>query len=139
MRENGLEKRIKVYQLAIGWDGSRVVKFPKEAYGMPSFGLREGSCTVALEGWSWNRLLQFAVDEEVSIVKVDCEGCERHLLSADEDLIVKIPWWLIEVHSKDLCGKLVDMFLKLGYEVCKHYREYHGVHGYLDILIFKRG
>ena len=48
------------------------------------------------------------------IAKFDCEGCEKYLAEVDE---LKIPRWIIEVHSLKTLKNLVKHFSDRGYNV----------------------
>jgi hypothetical protein len=51
------------------------------------------------------------------VAKVDCEGCEKQLLSLPDDLIRKVPKWVIKCHGPDTLRQLCERFLKAGFKV----------------------
>ncbi|MEM5882520.1 MAG: FkbM family methyltransferase [Candidatus Aenigmatarchaeota archaeon] len=61
---------------------------------------------------SWKEVLKRAIDENVDIAKVDCEGCEKFLVSVDDDLIKQIPEWIIECHSLEISRLIFKKFIK---------------------------
>jgi len=73
---------------------------------------------------SWAEVLQ----EKFDVAKVDCEGCENSLLNQPEDLIKKVPKWVIECHSSHTLRQLGDKFLAAGFIVT--FKPYLGKHGY---------
>lgn len=48
-------------------------------------------------------------------VKVDCEGCERVLLDAPDDVLAAPRGWVLETHTLDLYADLRALFERLGY------------------------
>lgn len=51
------------------------------------------------------------------VVKVDCEGCEAHLLDLPDALLAAPMGWMMETHTIALYEAFVDRFEALGYEV----------------------
>jgi len=51
------------------------------------------------------------------VVKVDCEGCERILLSLSDALLGAPRAWVMETHSRELYDEFRDRFGDLGYRV----------------------
>ncbi len=119
------EEDIKIFPYAIGWDGKRIVKYCEESYEKTDFGLREGNASMMSEGWSWKRVIDFALKNKVDIIKVDCEGCERYLVDIPTKEIEKIPFWVIEAHSKEIKSKLMDKFRN--FKVLKEFETYPNI------------
>ncbi|MEM5820134.1 MAG: FkbM family methyltransferase [Candidatus Aenigmatarchaeota archaeon] len=61
---------------------------------------------------SWKEVLEKAIKEKVDIAKIDCEGCEKFLVSVDNDLIKQIPEWIIECHSLEISRLIFGKFIK---------------------------
>jgi hypothetical protein len=55
--------------------------------------------------------------DEFEVAKVDCEGCEKHLLSVPDDLIRKVPKWVIECHGPETLRQPCEKFMKAGFKV----------------------
>jgi len=51
------------------------------------------------------------------VVKVDCEGCERILLSLPDTLLGAPRSWVMETHSRELYDEFRTRFTTLGYLV----------------------
>lgn len=49
------------------------------------------------------------------IAKVDCEGCEYSLLSVPDEIISKVPLWIVEIHGAPL--PLVYKFKRAGFNM----------------------
>ncbi|MCM8808393.1 MAG: hypothetical protein NC926_10750, partial [Candidatus Omnitrophica bacterium] len=66
---------------------------------------------------SWEEVLKKAIKEKVDIAKVDCEGCEKFLVSVDDDLIKQISEWIIECHSLEISRLIFKKFIKNGFKL----------------------
>ncbi len=51
------------------------------------------------------------------IVKVDCEGCEKHLLDIKDSIFSSINEYIIETHTKELFDGFVNKFEHAGYKI----------------------
>jgi len=51
------------------------------------------------------------------VLKVDCEGCEVHLLGVRDGTFCKVPLYLLETHTKALWERFRGKFQKLGYTI----------------------
>lgn len=56
---------------------------------------------------SFNTILK---KNSYDIAKIDCEGCEEALANTKDELIRKVPLWLIETHSKQIEQKILEKF-----------------------------
>ena len=120
----------EVHQFAVcNRCGQIIVSVDEKTIGTRIFGLVPGKHKVRLNGISWNDVLKGAIRNHVEIAKVDCEGCEKSLLDADEDKIREIPYWIIESHNRDTEKALVEMFSSFGFNhrVIQHpsFGEFH--------------
>ncbi len=59
------------------------------------------------------KLLRYNPD----IVKVDCEGCERHLLEVDDSIFSDIAEYIIETHTQELFDAFLKKLKRTGYVV----------------------
>ncbi|MFB6216483.1 MAG: FkbM family methyltransferase, partial [Candidatus Aenigmatarchaeota archaeon] len=82
-----------------------------------SFGFDSGNHTIKIQTKAWDEILQEGIENEVYLVKVDCEGCEKHLVAVDEDTITEFDAWAIETHSKKIRKNLERKFEKCGFDV----------------------
>ncbi len=107
----GWENDIIVRPYAV-WNKNGIVTFyvEKESIGKVDFGLRKGKYKIKLKCKSFEDVLKDALRNNVEITKIDCEGCEKYLLNVNKRLIKKIPYWIIETHSKDIYANLFSLF-----------------------------
>jgi hypothetical protein len=70
-------------------------------------------CSTSHNSVGWIDVLK----DRFEVAKVDCEGCEKHLLSLPDDLIRKVPKWVIECHGPETLRQLCEKFLKAGFKV----------------------
>lgn len=68
---------------------------------------------------SWEKVLENAIKEGVNIVKIDCEGCEKFLTKVNDELIKKIPEWIIECHDLEIAREIYNKFVKCGFRLKK--------------------
>ena len=89
--------------------------------GTSAFGSQRGGTKYSLEinVISWNELLQHAVQNDVFLIKSDCEGAEKFLLEADRQLIAATPNYIFEIHAYEDELKITKMFAELGYKMNK--------------------
>ena len=59
---------------------------------------------------SWLNLLK---KEEFDLAKVDCEGCEKGLLSVPNRILRRVPLWVIAIHGDELA--LINKFKNAGF------------------------
>jgi len=70
-------------------------------------------CSTSHNSVGWIDVLK----DGFEVAKVDCEGCEKHLLSLPDDLIRKVPKWVIECHGPETLRQLGEKFLRAGFKV----------------------
>jgi hypothetical protein len=70
-------------------------------------------CSTSHNSVGWIDVLK----DGFEVAKVDCEGCEKHLLSLPDYLIRKVPKWVIECHGPETLRQLCEKFLKAGFKV----------------------
>jgi hypothetical protein len=70
-------------------------------------------CSTSHNSVGWADVLK----DEFEVAKVDCEGCEKHLLSLPDDLIRKVPKWVIKCHEPETLRQLCEKFMKAGFKV----------------------
>jgi hypothetical protein len=70
-------------------------------------------CSTSHNSVGWIDVLK----DGFEVAKVDCEGCEKHLLSLPDDLIRKVPKWVIECHGPETLRQLGEKFLRAGFKL----------------------
>jgi hypothetical protein len=70
-------------------------------------------CSTSHNSVGWIDVLK----DGFEVAKVDCESCEKHLLSLPDDLIRKVPKWVIECHGPETLRQLCEKFLKAGFKL----------------------
>lgn len=51
------------------------------------------------------------------VVKMDCEGCEVHLVQVREEILRIVPEYIIETHSDPIFDSIQNKLLQNGYEI----------------------
>ena len=74
---------------------------------------------------SWKKALK----EKFDLAKVDCEDCEEGLLHVDNDLLRKIPVWIMEIQGNELRKRIIEKFRSAGFK-----ERLINVHDYEDII-----
>ncbi|MEM1943692.1 MAG: hypothetical protein QXO30_01640 [Candidatus Caldarchaeum sp.] len=72
----------------------------------------------------WNTVLR----EKFDIAKVDCEGCEVYLLDVADEVLARVPEWVIECHTPKVLHKLGHRFSKAGFSV--YFKPYYWTPSY---------
>ncbi|MEM5821186.1 MAG: FkbM family methyltransferase [Candidatus Aenigmatarchaeota archaeon] len=112
----------KIYPYAVcKEDGIKEFIIEEEKYGNVDLSLFENKIInpkkIKVRCVSWENVLKNAIKERVDIAKVDCEGCEKFLLDANEELIKQIPEWIIETDILENLKPLDNKFIKIGAKV----------------------
>ena len=105
VRENNLENRIEVLNAGYGKDGEiSIDENEKSGLGTKLKTSGEGE---KIKIYSLESLVKkFNLDK--AVLKMDCEGCEYHILNEDNSVLAKFPQIQIEFHNgyKELVKKL---------------------------------
>ena len=109
IRVNNLENSVKLYPYAVGDKEGYTILSSTAKYGS-GFGLHEGKYKVRVKTISWENVLKMAKEENINIIKVDCEGCEKYLKNVPDILINYFDKWIIELHSKEIIESLNRKF-----------------------------
>ncbi len=114
----GWENDIIVRPYAV-WNKNGIVIFyvEKRKIETPYLRMCEGNYRIKLKCKSFEDVLKDAIRNDVAIVKIDCEGCEKYLLNVNKELIKKIPFWIIEAHDKEIYANIFSLFIRLGFKV----------------------
>ncbi len=108
VKTNKLERKVIINSYAVS-DKNGYLTFTYDDLGI-DFGLKEGKHEITLPCVSIKEVLK--ASEKIDIAKVDCEGCEKHLLKIDELII---PNWVIEVHDISTLRALIKHFKEKKY------------------------
>lgn len=98
--KDGILEIRTAFPLGSGAFGANTAKFLTKLFKIESKTYRF-SCI------SFNTILK---KNSYDIAKIDCEGCEEALANTKDELIRKVPLWLIETHSKQIEQKILEKF-----------------------------
>ncbi len=118
---NGLEEKIQILPYAVGANDGTITLSSSAPPGSEGFGLEPGEFFLQVQSVSWSTLIDTAIKLGTTIVKSDCEGCERFIPTVDPNTIRRIPLWLIEVHDKSTEKILSNFFRDAGFKVERLY------------------
>lgn len=76
------------------------------------------------------------IKEGFDIAKVNCEGCEVFLTNLPDDVLKKVPNWVIECHSFTTLKNLYRKFIDSGFLVS--YRPYHWTYFHQSVGALQR-
>lgn len=118
MRVNlqGYEHQVSMLQKAFSSDDRPMQLLSEAVEGSSCFGLGEGAYALQCAGISFASLLSFG---PFDIAKVDCEGGERHLLTSEDALLKRIPYWIIETHDLGTRKEILRKFCGCGFHLVK--------------------
>ena len=139
---NGLKNRIVPINKAVADRDSTVTIVSSEPPLTPGFGLKntgKARYKIEVEAVSWNTLLKDIKRGKygkVSVLKADCEGCEKYLANVPKHLLQAVPVWIVETHTKDVYSKVVEKFTEAGFE--QIYNKHMGADVKLIILKVKK-
>ncbi|MBS0623580.1 MAG: FkbM family methyltransferase [Verrucomicrobia bacterium] len=80
--------------------------------GHIGFGNTTGRYSLQVQTETFTSILQHT---QVDLAKIDCEGYEKHLLDVPNDLLRKIPYWIIEIHHPSISEQLKQKFIQAGF------------------------
>ncbi len=66
---------------------------------------------------SQEKWMELIISTRPDLVKVDCEGCERHLLDLPNEIFGSIPEYIIEAHRRDLFDALLSKLQENYYQI----------------------
>jgi FkbM family methyltransferase len=120
----------EIHQSGIGnQDGTQTIHFNETD---PGFGiLSKGPKTIEIKITDASKVIQ---ESGAQIGKFDCEGAEESLVSVPSEILQKIPYYLIEVHSLKIRKAVLEKFLNTGFTLEKEIPKT----GEFSVLIFKR-
>ena len=112
VRENNLENKIEVLNAGYGKDGEISID-ENEKSGLGSK-LKPSEAGEKIKIYSLESLLKkFNLDR--AVLKMDCEGCEYHILNENNSVLAKFPQIQIEFHNG--YKKLVKKLKRAGFQV----------------------
>lgn len=71
---------------------------------------------------------QTVLNEGFDVAKVDCEGCEGFLLYVPDEVLRRVPYWVIECHDYETYRRLEEKFTKAGFITSFRAYYWSGVH-----------
>ncbi len=108
-----------ILRLAVSNKPNKVaISVDEDTMSRSNFGLHPGSKEVKFDSITWTQLLSRY--KYVSIIKSDCEGCEKFLADVDNSLLQRFESWVIEAHSDEIKSLLAYKFSKCGFDVVVH-------------------
>jgi hypothetical protein len=60
-------------------------------------------------------------ESNADIAKFDCEGAEESLIQVPNDILRRVPFYIIEVHSTKIKKSIIDKFTLGNFQVVKHF------------------
>ena len=110
-------------------DGTQTIHFNQTD---PGFGiLSKGEKTTEIQVSDVSRVI---AESGAQIGKFDCEGAEESLAGVPVDILQKIPYYIIEVHSLKIKEAILKKFLDAGFSLEKEIPK----PGEFSVLIFKK-
>lgn len=120
--------KVVIYQKALNKSDGEMILCSMEKEGSASFGFEKGPHQLTCHGMKIDSILAL---DQIDIVKIDCEGGERHLLSADEKVLEKVNEWMIETHDFETHQNMIHKFCNCGFNMMKQFyvaKDVHVIH-----------
>lgn len=121
----------EIHQSGIGnQDGTQIIQYNETD---PGFGiLSKGAKSVEIKITDVSKVIGKSGAE---IGKFDCEGAEENLVGVQAEILQRIPYYIIEVHSLEIRRAILEKFQSAGFTLEKEIPKL----GQFSIMIFKRG
>jgi len=98
----------------------------------PGFGLHsKGDNSVEIELTDVSRVIE---QSGADIGKFDCESAEQYLVDVPASILQKIPYYIIEVHSREIHRSILNKFESIGFVLQKEVPK----HSNFSVLIFQK-
>ncbi|MEM4158487.1 MAG: FkbM family methyltransferase [Candidatus Anstonellaceae archaeon] len=117
-------KRYRINKLAVGDREGEIKIKTTEIEGSGKFGLKLSNFLNKLfkieskeYKFSCISFTKILKENNYDVAKIDCEGCEEFLVRVEDELIRKVPVWLIETHSKEIEKKILEKFQKNKFKI----------------------
>ena len=120
----------EIHQKGIGkTDGRVTIHFDRID---PGFGINStGSSSVEIEVSDVSKVI---AGSSADIAKFDCEGAEEFLVGVPSEILGRIPFYIIEVHSTDIRKSILEKFEDVGFTLKKEIAK----HSNFSVLVFQR-
>jgi FkbM family methyltransferase len=82
------------------------------------FGLNVGNKKMEIKTISVRKMIE---ESNADIAKFDCEGAEESLLNVTSDVLQKIPFYIIEVHSTRIKNSIITKFEIANFQVVRDF------------------
>jgi hypothetical protein len=79
------------------------------------YGLSEGQYTIECRATTFSQIL--TTTPAIDVMKVDCEGGEKHLKFVENALIQSVPYWIIETHSSTIYREILNKFMDCDFKL----------------------
>jgi FkbM family methyltransferase len=121
----------EIHQSGIGnQNGTQIIHFNETD---PGFGiLSKGAKSVEIKITDVSKVIE---ESGAEISKFDCEGAEESLVGVPAEILQKIAYYIIEVHSLEIRRAVLEKFLGAGFILEKEISK----PGQFSVLVFKRG
>jgi FkbM family methyltransferase len=96
-------------------DGYKTIHY--ETLGM-DFGLTSGSKQIEIRTRDARKVIE---ESGADIAKFDCEGAEESLIQVPNDILRRVPFYIIEVHSTQIRESIMKKFTSAKFRVVKHF------------------
>ncbi len=112
-----VQNQVKIIPKALGHQNQVLEIFSETPGGHVGFGFSgKGSYHLKVDAETISTILDA---HPVDIVKIDCEGGEKALLSAEQATLRKVPLWMIETHQEDILVQMNKKFEESGFQVIR--------------------
>lgn len=101
------QNHVEIHPKAVGNKDGDITIASDHPPGDTGFGYGHGDYIVKVQSQSFTSILTHT---EADVAKIDCEGYERYLLDVPNELLRRIPYWIIEVHGEELRKQLQAKF-----------------------------
>lgn len=121
----------EIHSFGIGnQNGTQIIQYNETD---PGFGiLSKGAKSVEIKISDVSKVIE---ESGAEIGKFDCEGAEESLVGVPAEILQKIPYYIIEVHSFEIRRAVHGKFLSAGFTLEKEIPKA----GEFSVLIFKKG
>lgn len=123
--------KIEIYQQAISDKSGKLIINSMAPKGSLGFGMVEGKYKTECDATTIQDVLK---KHEVDVVKMDCEGAEKYLVSVSKEDLITVPYWIVETHNLKIYRDIVEKFHDSGFSKVKECR----LNLEVDLLHFKK-
>ena len=111
---NGWSEDIHIIEKAVGKKEKIKIKSNSEP-GEMDFGLNGNSYNQEFPSETWEDVIERGKEENIDIIKSNCEGVEKHLKNVSSNKLNNFDKWFITAHSEKIAKQLTDKFEEAGF------------------------